>query len=251
MKKLFCPHQGEINIPDNEQVLLIDRVDAIEKVQALKIIVGRNCRVDYIFIVNYNSVKDIQGSREVDIGAGSIFNASQLYLQVGKSSWVFNNNFAQEILFNQRVLIYGQNEEVLRVDEKLTLGAPGTKIELCVDGVLDEAARLDYFSELNIEAAAQKSDTRIDMKLYNFGDQARGTILPALKIAANEVKAGHGAGTFSLSDDDLFYLNSRGLLVADMRILFKETLLSSFLNRIKDGDLKQEISDLSKNYLFN
>lgn len=85
------------------------------------------------------------------------------------------------------------------------------------------------------------------MKLYLLGKETRGALLPSLKIAVNEVKAGHGASTFKLSEEDLFYLSSRGLSEQQVKQLIINSLLDNFFREIVDLKFKENIiKEISK-----
>ena len=249
MKQVICPFQGELEIVAGEQALLLDIIRTENDVGNLNINIGDNARVDYVFVADYEGAINSSGQREINVGSSSIFNSSRLYLKTGQAAWNFNHNFTKNSQIDERVLFYQNEKQSLKINDRCLLSGPGNKAKLCVDGILEDEAKSEYLSELIIAPQAQDSDTRIDMQLYIFGDQARGTMLPALKIAAHEVKAGHGAGTFKLSSEDLFYLRSRGLSEQKINHLVLEGLLNSFLKRLKSQDLKEEILKRAAKYL--
>ena len=96
---------------------------------------------------------------------------------------------------------------------------------------------------MNVSPVAQKSDTRVDMRLYLEG-KARGQVIPGLNIAANDVKAGHSASTFKLAPEDLFYLQSRGLSPADIKKMLSLSLAKNFIHGFPDEALSKEVLDL-------
>ena len=65
--------------------------------------------------------------------------------------------------------------------------------------------------------------------------------LPILYIDNYDVKAYHGASIGKISDEDLFYLMSRGLKKLEAFMLVINGLLEPFIKKIDDDELKSEI----------
>jgi Fe-S cluster assembly protein SufD len=69
---------------------------------------------------------------------------------------------------------------------------------------------------------------------------------PELGIGTNDVKAGHAATITRVSEDDLFYLLSRGIGREPARQLLIEGFLQSVLGRIGEGEMAERIRDALK-----
>ena len=63
---------------------------------------------------------------------------------------------------------------------------------------------------------------------------------PILLIDYYDVKAYHGATIGKISDDDLFYLMSRGLTKEEAFMLIINGLIEPFVKRIHDESIKEE-----------
>ncbi len=68
------------------------------------------------------------------------------------------------------------------------------------------------------------------------------TSKPILLIDEYDVVANHGASIGKMSDESLFYLMSRGLTKQEAFLLILEGILSPFIEKIKEEDLKTEIN---------
>ena len=64
---------------------------------------------------------------------------------------------------------------------------------------------------LKVAREAQQTDTYLSDKALLIGDKARAISVPKLEIATDEVKASHGTAVGKLGQEELFYLQSRGL----------------------------------------
>jgi len=71
---------------------------------------------------------------------------------------------------------------------------------------------------------------------------------PILLIDYYDVKAYHGATIGKVSDDDLFYLMSRGLSKEESFMLIINGILDPFIKKIKDVTLKEKIMETYNTY---
>jgi len=97
---------------------------------------------------------------------------------------------------------------------------------LTVKSVLDDASKLVCNSMILIHKDAQRSDAAQENKNILLGKKARAVSIPQLEIEANDVKCKHGAAVSKLSNEHMFYLQSRGISEAQTR----EMLIQAFLN---------------------
>jgi Fe-S cluster assembly protein SufD len=68
-----------------------------------------------------------------------------------------------------------------------------------------------YLGNIRIAAHAQHSDASLRDDALLLSKTAHIDSIPALEIAANDVKAYHGATVGALDDDSIFYMTSRGI----------------------------------------
>ena len=64
---------------------------------------------------------------------------------------------------------------------------------------------------IRVEENAQRTDAYQTNRNLVIGSSAEANSLPGLEILANEVKCSHGATTSKIDEDQLFYLQSRGI----------------------------------------
>lgn len=62
-----------------------------------------------------------------------------------------------------------------------------------------------------IQKGAVKSSTRQDSKIVVFDENIKSRCMPTLKIDENDIQASHAATLGRVNENDLFYLESRGL----------------------------------------
>lgn len=245
MKKIIVKSKDkEIIVKNREQVFILDYFDESRQEKSWQLKIGRDAQVEYVFIGALTPPAESKFRREIIVGPGTKFNGYQVYLGVGDSQWETINYLGEQATVNNQVLFYQVGEEKLQVQDNYIFIAPGATGHFSVAGLLDGQAQAQYNSDLVIEPAAQQTDSRIDMKLCLLSATARGQLLPGLKISANEVKAGHGASTFQLSPEDLFYLRSRGLNSDQIKNLMVNSLASHLTAAISDLAVKNTLLEL-------
>ncbi len=104
--------------------------------------------------------------------------------------------------------------------------AAHTTSRLSVRAVLDQQSKLFCNSMIKVEKAAQHTDAHLENKNILLSNGSRAVSIPQLEIEANDVKCGHGAAVSKLNNDDIFYLESRGINAQATQRL----LVDAFLN---------------------
>ncbi len=238
MKKyLVTSDEKQIVIKDREEVLIVDeRTSASD----LEIIIGEHTRVQYVWLMTSASSEEAV-SRKLTIGEGSKLEAWQIYNSASGANLAIENNLGERVNFENHVLFYQGGASKLSVKDNYHFNKPGTYGRFTVEGMASDSAQVEYFSDLQIKPDSQKIDSRIDMKLHLLSEKCRGTLLPALQIDANDVKAGHSATTFKLTPEDMFYLESRGLELSAIKALVMQSTVRHFVTGLEDEELKNKI----------
>lgn len=163
--------------------------------------------------------------------------------------WSFKHKIKESAQIDSRSLVLALVKEKLNLESIYNFSGYSSFGRIKIDSLLAGEAELKFYSDVNVLPSAQKSDTRVDMTIRLEGEKVRSELIPGLNIAANDVKAGHSAGTFKLKAEDLFYLRSRGLNEAEIRALFVSYLSKSFVGDLDNEDLREELINLINNSL--
>lgn len=103
--------------------------------------------------------------------------------------------------------------------------APHTESLVTTRGVVHDNAR--FFSEnlIRIEKSAQHTKAREETKNLIIGKHARVISIPKLEVEADLVSCEHGAAISKISQEDLFYFQTRGIGNKQAQ----ESLIAAFL----------------------
>ena len=119
--------------------------------------------------------------------------------------------------------------------------APQTSSDLLVKSVLTDRAAFSYDGEILVEKRAQKTDAYQRNENLLLSESAHVRSDPSLEILANDVRCTHGVTVGKISEDELWYLASRGISSASGKKLIVEGFLESAIGRISDTIVAEKL----------
>lgn len=124
--------------------------------------------------------------------------------------------------------------------------APNTFSRTFIKGVLDGSAIADYEGLVTIKKGAKNADADLNEHAIVLSSGARANAIPRLEVEENEVKAGHGATVGKVSDEEIFYLETRGLPREEAKKLIVRGFLDAFVEEFPAKEAEQIRSRLAK-----
>ena len=120
-------------------------------------------------------------------------------------------------------------------------------------GAVEGGGRSVFQGLIEVAVGASGTDAYLTNRNLLLGDTARSDSIPTLRIGNNDVRCSHGSTTGRLSDDEIFYLESRGLDRGEARELliigYYEELLGDSPGLFRDeglARLRSRVSALGK-----
>jgi Fe-S cluster assembly scaffold protein SufB len=89
--------------------------------------------------------------------------------------------------------------------------AQGTSSEQIQKNMIGGRATGAFRGRIRVEQSAQQTDSQQLSRTVLLSDKCRAWAVPSLEIIADDVRCTHGATVSDLSEEELFYLRSRGL----------------------------------------
>jgi Fe-S cluster assembly protein SufD len=122
-------------------------------------------------------------------------------------------------------------------------GIPNAKSRVTYKGVLaGDQARTVWIGDVFIRKNAEGTDTYELNKNLLLTDGARADSVPNLEIETGEiVGAGHASTTGRFDDEQLFYLMSRGIPMADARRLVIRGFFTEIINKIGNEIIEERL----------
>jgi Fe-S cluster assembly protein SufD len=112
--------------------------------------------------------------------------------------------------------------------------------DLLYKGALRDRSRVVYSGLIRIHPGARGSDAYQTNRNIVLSDEAKADSIPNLEIENNDVRCSHAASVGPVSDDELFYLQSRGITREEaerhiVRGFFQEVLERVPLEEVRRG----------------
>ena len=124
-------------------------------------------------------------------------------------------------------------------------GGPLAKSRVNYKGALaGDQARSVWIGDVYIKAAAQGTDTYELNRNLLLTDGARADSVPNLEIETGDiVGAGHASTTGRFDDEQLFYLQSRGIPAAEARRLVIRGFFAEIVSKLHLADIEERIME--------
>src|SRR3954463_16180973 len=195
------------------------------------LVVGRGAKLNYVCTQNWN-----EKSLAIQINSTSVErDASALSLNVhlggaysrfeGLSRLIGEG--ARSDMLSVSVADNAQEFDTRTLQDHMS---PHTTSDLLYKNSLNDRARSTFGGLIRVEPHAHFTDAYQTVRNVLLSDDAEANSMPGLEILADNVKCSHGATSGQLSEDEMFYLLSRGLPAS----VAKQLLVSGFLNEAVD-----------------
>lgn len=116
-------------------------------------------------------------------------------------------------------------------------------------GILDGKSRAVFNGKVFVRHGAQQTDAKQTNKNLLLSPEARVDTKPQLEIFADDVKCAHGAAVGQLDQDELFYLESRGINPNLARNMLTYGFAEEVIEKIKIDSIKRELDEAVLNRL--
>jgi Fe-S cluster assembly protein SufD len=103
--------------------------------------------------------------------------------------------------------------------------------------ILDDAATGVFQGRIRVAPGAQKTDGKMMSRALLLSDEVIMNNKPELEIFADDVVCGHGATCGGLNEDQLFYMQARGISRAEAESLLLEAFASELADEIEHEGL--------------
>ncbi len=173
--------------------------------------------------------------------------------------WIYKSAERRiEVVLNQEqteanilgIVLASGNEEIFL--QTLQIHAhPKTKSNLLVKSVLGGRARFNFEGVIQVRREAQLTDAYQRNENLLFSNESKAVSKPALEILANDVRCTHSATVSHLDNEQLFYLETRGIYEKKAKLMLIESYLSPILAKIEEEKVKQFLINRAQNILDN
>jgi len=119
---------------------------------------------------------------------------------------------------------------------------PDTRSDLLYKSALKDRSRSAYYGLTRVGLGAHNADANQEDRNLLLSSDARADSDPVLEILTNNIiRCSHGATAGPVDDEQLFYLESRGIPHLEAEAMLVRAFLGQVLDRIPDATLRAEL----------
>ncbi len=122
--------------------------------------------------------------------------------------------------------------------------APNATSDLLYLNALDDKARTIFAGLIKVQPGANGTDAYQKVRNLILSDEADPNSMPGLEILSDEVRCSHGATNGPVSEDELFYMQARGIRREAASRLIVNGFFISLLEKIVDPELRDYLGKL-------
>lgn len=164
------------------------------------------------------------------VGAGESLDLAVVALESGEATLNIDIT-GKEASVNVTGLYLGSDDDRIRIKVNLTHSCGGSKSNQLFKGIVSGNSRVSFDGKIVVAPDAQQTEAFQTSCNLQLSDNATVETSPQLEIYADDVKCSHGATVGSLSEDEQFYMRSRGISLVQARRL----QMISFLSPVMEG----------------
>lgn len=138
-------------------------------------------------------------------------------------------------------LFFSDGDQHIDIETETIHAAADTQSETVVRSAGTDRGQGRYLGNIKILPSAHGADASLRDDALLLSEGAHIDSVPALEIAANDVKAFHGATVGAISEEEIFYAESRGIARADAERMIALGFFEPAVARFPNGDLRDEI----------
>jgi Fe-S cluster assembly protein SufD len=215
-----------------------------------EIVLQDNARLEHYRVQNEGPGALHIGLTSVELGRGSSYNATSIAVG-GRLS----RHDIQVVMDHEGAECWVDGLYVVGSDQHADTHSvidhkqPNCTSRQLYKGILDGNGRAVFNGKVFVRHGAQKTDANQINKNLLLSDRARVDTKPQLEIFADDVKCAHGAAVGQIDQDELFYLQTRGLNPDLARNLLTYGFAEEVIGKIKIGSIRAQLDEAVLNRL--
>jgi Fe-S cluster assembly protein SufD len=177
-------------------------------------------------------------------------NSIDLGSRLSRHNWeIFQIGAQTETHLNGLAMVNGEQESDTHSTIALTQPHGITnQLHKCI---VDDRAHAIFNGKVFVPQAAQQTNAGQLNRNLLLSAKARIDTKPQLEITADNVKCSHGATVSQLEDDEIFYLQSRGLDIETAKILLINAFAVEIIDRIPVASVRKKLAAAVKAFKAN
>jgi Fe-S cluster assembly protein SufD len=205
-----------ISVGENARVTVIEQLvtgDAPRFICGIaEIVAGTRAQVDYAMVQSANIQSKTIVARGATIGSDAVVRIG--LAELGAALTVDTLKALEHAAGGHTEvagLFFATGDQHVDLSTQIDHAVGSTTSNTIIKSAASDSGQARYLGNIRIRKSAHGSDSSLRDDVLLLSEKAHVDSIPALEIAANDVKAFHGATVGAIDADQLFYLMSRGI----------------------------------------
>jgi Fe-S cluster assembly protein SufD len=240
----WCEGDGEASFPHtlvvagaDSEVTVLERTGSPQSahlvVAAVELVVGDAARVGYLSVQEHGAQTWSIATQRARVGVdGSLRSAAIAlggdYSRLRSESLLAGRGAESNLL----AVYFGDGAQMLDFRTLQDHAAPYTQSNLLFKGAVEDQARSVYSGLIRIREEAGRSEAYQTNRNLVLTEGAGAESIPNLEILNNDVKCSHASAVGSIDEDQLYYLESRGVSPEEAERLIVLGFFDDVLDRL-------------------
>ncbi len=235
-----------VSLGDGARAHVVERISAVEDAPFVcgitELVLGAKAHLSYA--VDQRAAASTRSimTRRATLGADAVLDVA--LAELGSDHTVSRLRAygrAPGASINVAVLFFSDGKQHVDVETEAVHAARDTTSQTVVRSAGIDVGQGRYVGNIKILAEAHGADASLRDDALLLSQGAHIDSVPALEIAANDVKAFHGATVGAISEDELFYAESRGIARTDAERMIALGFFEPAVARFPGEELRDEL----------
>jgi Fe-S cluster assembly protein SufD len=182
----------------------------------VELMVGDNARLRYLSVQEHGPATWQVALQRAHVGRDASLHSSAValggdYARLRSESLLAGDNAESDLT----AVYFGDHTQMLDFRTLQDHDAPNTRSDLLFKGAVEDHAHSVYSGLIRLQPAARKAVASQTNRNLVLTEGAGAESIPNLEIEANDVKCSHASAVGPIDEDQLYYLESRGVRPED------------------------------------
>ena len=208
--------------------------------KVVQLSVGKNSVLNHYKFYNVSQKSAVVENNFIDVSAGSRVNEVCFVRRAGIMSVKSQFNIDERAEVKSVSSVNSMVGSDVDVDVLLCHNGENSDSNVCLYSVVSGGAKTFFKTNVDCRPLVCGVNTSQVSRILLADSTAVGRIKPFQTIEAEKVRAFHGAVVSGVSEEDLFFLQSRGIDEGDAKQLIYRSCLANILQNVKDEKFYDE-----------
>jgi Fe-S cluster assembly protein SufD len=225
---------------ESSEVTVVDRFGSPEVGPAghlvdavVELLVGDNARLRYLSVQEHGPQTWQVALQRAHVGRDASLHSSAValggdYARLRSESLLAGDNAESDLM----AVYFGDHTQMLDFRTLQDHDAPGTRSDLLFKGAVEDQAHSVYSGLIRLRPSARKANASQTNRNLVLTEGAGAESIPNLEIEANDVRCSHASAVGPIDEDQLYYLESRGVPPAEAERLIVLGFFDDVLDRL-------------------